>query len=104
MFSVYLKGEVLDHSNISIVLLLKLVCRPLNMKQIVEPHYNSLNCGDEFSMNSVCLGLARDLVTGTQLTHSLGGLQYLVIPKLMNLLGAMLLYFLLLKKKNKLGV
>ena len=40
------------------------------MKQIVEPHYNSLNCGDEFSMNSVCLGLAQgDLVTVTQLTH-----------------------------------
>lgn len=79
MCSVYLKGEVLDRSNISIVLL-KLVCRPLNMKQIVEPHYNGLNCGDEFSMNSVCLGLAQeDLITATQLTHCLGGLQYLVI-------------------------
>lgn len=97
MFSVYSKGEVLDRSNISIVLLLKLVCRPLNMEQIVEPHYNSLNCGDEFSMNSVFLGLAQeDLITATQLTHCLGGLQYLVIPKLMmNLLGAMLLYFFL---------
>ena len=94
--SVYLKGEVLDHSNISIVLLLNLVHRPLNTKEIVEPHYNSLNCGDEFNMNSVCLGPAQgDLVIVTQLTHYLGELEYLVILKLMNLLGAMLLYFFL---------
>ena len=54
VFSVYLKGEVWDDSSISIVLLLNFVHWPLNIKQIIlELHYNTLNCRDEFRVNSV---------------------------------------------------